>query len=113
MSKIFGALRAIKPDLPETQRALENPEVFKRELQEAGFADVTVTCVTKPFPVESIEAFWENMVRGSVPVQMVKSSMGEDVWREKEKLAIKYLEGEIPSTPTTLTSDAWLGLGRK
>lgn len=116
MSTMFGALRAIKPDLPEPQRAvesLENPEVFERELQEAGFADVKVTCVTKAFPVESIEAFWETMVRGSAPVMMLKNSMGDAVWRGKQKLAIKYLEGEIPSTPTTLTSDAWLGFGRK
>jgi ubiquinone/menaquinone biosynthesis C-methylase UbiE len=116
MSRIFGALRAIKPDLPEPQRmveSLENPEVFERELREAGFADVKITCVTKPFPVESIEAFWDYLVRGSAPIMMLKNSMGDDVWREREKLAIKYLEENIPSTPTTLTSDAWLGFGLK
>lgn len=116
MSAMFGALRAIKPDLPEPRQAvesLENPDVFKRELQDSGFRNVEVKCVTKPFPVESIDTFWEDMVRGSAPIQLLKNSMGDDTWREKEILAIEYLEGQIRSTPTTLTSDAWLGFGVK
>ncbi|MEO8331855.1 MAG: methyltransferase domain-containing protein [Gallionella sp.] len=116
MQTMFGALRAIKPDLPEPQRSvstLENPEVFKQELQDAGFRDVEIRSVTKPFPVESIPEFWESMVKGSAPIQMLKKSMGESAWREKEILAINYLEDRLPSTPTELTSDAWLGLGIK
>lgn len=116
MSIMFGAVRAIKPDLPEPQRAigsLENPEVFERELRESGFRNVKIMRVTKGFPVESIDSFWENMVLGSAPIQMLKKGMGDDVWREKEKLAIQYLEEAIPSIPTTLTSDAWLGYGIK
>ena len=116
MQVMFGALRAIKPDLPEPQRAvatLENPEVFKQELQDAGFKRVEIRCITKPFPVPSIPEFWENMVKGSAPIHMLKKSMGESAWQEKEILAFNYLEEMIPSTPTTLTSDAWLGLGVK
>lgn len=116
MQAMFGALRAIKPDLPEPQRAvatLENPEVFKQELLDAGFRQVEICSVTKPFPVPSIPEFWEGMVKGSAPIQMLKKSMGESAWKEKEILALDYLEEKIPSTPTTLTSDAWLGLGIK
>ena len=116
MQIMFGALRAIKPDLPEPQRAiasLENPEVFKQELLDAGFRNVEIRSVTKAFPVASIPEFWESMVKGSAPIQMLKKNMGESAWRENETLAIKYLEDKIPSTPTALTSDAWLGLGIK
>ena len=116
MQTMFGALRAIKPDLPEPQRSiatLENPEVFKQEMLDAGFREVEIRSVTKPFPVASIPEFWESMIKGSAPIQMLKKSMGESAWREKEILALEYLENKLPSTPTTLTSDAWLGLGIK
>ena len=116
MQIMFGALRAIKPDLPQPQRSistLENPEVFKQELQDADFRNVEIRSVTKPFPVASIPEFWESMVKGSAPIQILKKSMGESAWREKEILALDYLEEMLPATPTTLTSDAWLGVGFK
>ena len=116
MQIMFGALRAIKPDLPEPQRSitsLENPELFNQELLNAGFKNVEIRCVTKAFPVASISEFWEGMVKGSAPIQMLKKSMGENAWRDKEILAINYLEEKIPSLPTALTSDAWLGMGIK
>ena len=116
MQTMFGALRAIKPDLPQPQRAvatLENPEVFKQEMQDAGFKQVEIRCVTKPFPVPSIAEFWQSMVKGSAPIQMLKQSMGENAWQEKEILALNYLEETIPFVPTRLTSDAWLAVGRK
>jgi ubiquinone/menaquinone biosynthesis C-methylase UbiE len=45
MMTMFGALRAIKPDLPQPQRSvttLENPERFKQEMEEAGFRNVEI-----------------------------------------------------------------------
>lgn len=117
MQMMFGALKAIKPDLPEPQRSvatLENPDVFKQELLDAGFREVKIQRITKAaFPVESIPVFWDDMVKGSAPIQMLKKSMGETAWLEQEVLAIKYLEENLPSVPTTLSSDAWLGLGIK
>jgi ubiquinone/menaquinone biosynthesis C-methylase UbiE len=116
MQTMFGALRVMKPELPEPQRAvatLENPDVFRQELLDAGFKKVSIQCVTKAFPVESIPVFWESMVKGSAPIQMLKNGMGEAVWREKEKMAIKYLYERLPTIPTLLTSDAWLGTATK
>ena len=43
-------------------------------------------------------------------VQILKKSMGEAVWCEKEILALDYLKERLPSLPTELTSDAWLGV---
>lgn len=117
MQLMFGAIRAIKPEIPEPQKAidtLENPDVFKQEMEDAGFKDVQIQSVTKAaFPVESIPAFWADMVKGSAPIQMLKKSMGEAVWQEKEGLAIRYLEGKLPTLPMRLSSDAWLGIGIK
>jgi len=116
MQTMFGALRAIKPDLPQPQRSietLENPDVFKQEMQDAGFRNVEIRSITKPFPVTTRAEFWESMVKGSAPIQMLKKSMGETAWREKEILALDYLKETLPALPTELTSDAWLGVGVK
>lgn len=40
-------------------------------------------------------------------------SMGEAAWREQEILALDYLKEGLPSIPTELISDAWLGVGVK
>lgn len=117
MQIMFGAIRAIKPDLPEPQRvidSLENPDTFKQEMQEAGFKKVTIRCVTKAaFPITSIPVFWADMVKGSAPIQMLKKNLGENLWREKEVLALNYLEKNLPPLPTALAADAWLGIGIK
>ena len=116
MMTMFGALRAIKPDLPQPQRSvttLENPECFKQEMEEAGFRNVEIRSVTKAFPVGSTAEFWESMVKGSAPIQMMKKGLGEKLWREKEKLALAWLEETLPTLKGPLTSDAWLGVGMK
>lgn len=116
MQIMFGALRVMKPDLPEPQRSigsLENPDVFRQEMQEAGFREVKIQRVTKAVPVITIPDFWEAMVKGSAPIQMLKNGMGIDVWREKEKLALNFLHERLPNTPTELSSDAWLGIAIK
>jgi len=116
MQTMFGALRAIKPDLPQPQRAiatLENPDVFKQEMIDAGFRNVEIRQVTKAFPVGTTVEFWDNMVKGSAPIQTMKKGVGEELWREKEKLALAWLEETLPTLKRPLTSNAWLGVGVK
>ncbi|MDH4121500.1 MAG: methyltransferase domain-containing protein [Deltaproteobacteria bacterium] len=117
MKIMFGAIRAMNPDMPAPQKAinsLENPDVFRKELLDAGFQNVQVQCVTKAaYPVPSVQEFWSDMVKGGAPIQMMKKNMSEQTWLEKESIAIRYLESNLPTIPTTLTSDAWLGLGTK
>ncbi len=116
MQMMFGALKIIKPELPEPKmviESLENPEVFEQELKDAGFKDVQVQRVTKHFPVESVKEFWYAMVKGSAPITMMKQSMAKAEWAEKQWLALHYLHEQLPHTPTSLSSDAWLGTGLK
>lgn len=116
MQLMFGALRAIKPELPEPQRAidtLENPKRFEQEMRSAGFRNIEVRSVTGLFPVQSVPEFWDFMVRGSAPIQMMKKGMDEALWRDKEQIALDYLKQQLPVTPTSLSSDAWLGIGVK
>ncbi|MDH3976183.1 MAG: class I SAM-dependent methyltransferase [Deltaproteobacteria bacterium] len=116
MQTMFGAVRAIKPEMPEPQtdvESLENPEFFGKELESAGFKDVEIHPVTMDFPVNSIDEFWRDMVRGSAPLVMLKNSMSEEDWQEKEREALEYLDKTLTNIPASLTSDAWLGCGRK
>ncbi len=43
----------------------------------------------------------------------MKKKLGEELWREKEKIALGYLEEVLTGKPGELTSDAWLGVGVK
>lgn len=116
MQLMFGAVRAIKPDLPPPQRSigtLEDPEVFKQEMQDAGFRNVAIHRITKAFPQLPVPEFWEMMVKGSAPLVMMKKAMGEALWREKEKIALAWLQETVPTLKMPLTSDAWLGTGTK
>jgi len=82
-------------------------------MQEAGFRNIEIRQVTKAFPTGSTGEFWNNMVKGSAPIQMLKKGLGEALWREKEKLALAWLEETLPTLKKPLTSDAWLGVGVK
>lgn len=116
MQILYGALKAIDPDMPDPQtdiESLENPDLFKDELNKAGFKDVQIHAVTKEFPVESPFEFWEGMVKGSAPLVMLKNSMSKSEWEECSDVALYYLEENLGDYPTTLSSDAWLGYGVK
>lgn len=116
MQAMFGAIRAMKPEIPEPQTvidSLENADFFKNELKNAGFRDVEIHLVTKEFPVVSIERFWHDMVEGSAPIVMMRNNMKSVEWKEKERIALQYLEKTLTSMPTSLSSDAWFGCGIK
>jgi hypothetical protein len=116
MQIMFGALKAMKPELPEPQsdiESLENPAFFKTELQNAGFDDVEILSVSGEYPISDLQEFWRVMVKGSAPVVMLKNSMSPIEWQEKERVALDYLQDKLPSLPTTLYARAWFGCGVK
>jgi len=116
MMAVFGALRAMNPDLPEPQtdiESLENPEFFKAELTAAGFKEVEIQPVAQTMQVNSIDEFWDDMVKGSAPIVMMKNNMPAAAWQEKTRIALDYLHDYLGEMPTTLAAHAWLGVGRK
>ena len=116
MMAVFGAVKAINPDMPAPQadiESLENPEVFKSELLNAGFSDIKIHRITKKFVVNTVEEFWNDMVKGSAPLVMMKNSMSEETWKDKSQIALEYLDKTIGACPTSIAADAWLGYGRK
>lgn len=116
MQVMFGALRAINPDIPEPKTnidSLENPDLLAAELAEAGFRGVEVRRVTKGMEFASAEEFWDKMAKGAAPVQMMKKKMGEDAWREKSEIAVNDVARSVDAFPASLSSDAWFGVATK
>jgi ubiquinone/menaquinone biosynthesis C-methylase UbiE len=114
MQTMFGALKAMKPEIPEPQtdiESLENPDFFKNELQDAGFKQVEIVPVEGEYPISDLKEFWIDMVKGSAPIVVMKQSMSPDEWEEKERIAQEYLVEKLPKLPTVLTAKAWLGRG--
>ncbi|MDH5692608.1 MAG: SAM-dependent methyltransferase, partial [Gammaproteobacteria bacterium] len=116
MMAVFGALRAMNPDIPEPQtdiKSLENPDLFKSEMEQAGFKNVEVFVVTKGMAIEAREQYWDDMIKGSAPIAMMKRSLSDEQWQEKNKIALEFLSKHIPKVPAELTADAWFGYGEK
>ncbi|MDH5218100.1 MAG: methyltransferase domain-containing protein [Gammaproteobacteria bacterium] len=116
MMAVFGALKAMNPDMPEPQtdiESLENPDFFRSELIQAGFKNVEVLPVSDSVQIDSVEEFWEDMIKGSAPIAMMKNSMPAEIWQEKNRIALDYLHGMMDKLPATLSADAWFGVGVK
>jgi hypothetical protein len=116
MIAMFGAIRAMNPEIPEPRtnlESLENRDLFKTELANAGFKDVAVHEVAADWPIQSVEEFWNGMVKGSAPILMMKNNMPEEAWRAKNRIALDYLGGAIRPDATSLSALAFLGYGRK
>jgi ubiquinone/menaquinone biosynthesis C-methylase UbiE len=116
MQVMFGALRAINPDLPEPKTdidSLENPDLLAAELAEAGFKGVEVHGVTRGVEFTSAAEFWDKMTKGSAPVLMMRKEMGEDAWCAKSEIAVEHVSRTVGAFPASLSSDAWFGVAAK
>ncbi|WP_041937999.1 hypothetical protein [Gallionella capsiferriformans] len=49
------------------------------------------------------------MVKGIFPIRMMMKGLGDELWREKEKCAMAWLEVTLPTLQRALTSEVWLG----
>ncbi|MEY2936700.1 MAG: Demethylmenaquinone methyltransferase, partial [Pseudomonadota bacterium] len=115
MILMFGALRAADPTraAPQTNLLnLENPELFERELKQAGFRDVRVEPHTHSMEVRDPSAWWESLVRGGAPMALLKQRLGPAEWERQSQLAQAYLAEQIQA-PRTLSTTAYLGFGRR
>ncbi len=71
MKAMFGALRAMNPDMPEPRKAmksLEDPKVFREEMSGAGFTNVRILPVRKTVSHNLRQSLLDDeMVEGSAP----------------------------------------------
>jgi len=117
MQMMFGAMGAAFPKKPESNSnsvlTLEDPDNFKREMQQAGFTDVSVTPFDGYWEVQDIDSFLDGMVRGSAPIVLLKNQLGEVVWAEKRAIMRDFLCDNLTKLPAMLNSRAWIGTGTK
>lgn len=116
MKLMFAAVKSMDSTIPDGKknvRTLEDKTVFENELSRAGFKKIKITRVTKGFDFKSVSEFWTAMSRGSAPIVLLKEKWGKEVFLEREKLALLYLNNELPKINSQLTSDAWIGMGLK
>jgi SAM-dependent methyltransferase len=113
----FGAFGAITPpppaDAPPRVPILEDPLVFAEEMTRAGFRDVRVERVMASMPVESIEAFWDGMVKSSAPIRLFRSKLTDEQWVPLNERALAHLRQTAPADLSALRMEAWIGVGTK
>ena len=116
MKLMFEAMKAAKPDLPKPEKnidSLESKDTFEKELKQAGFSDVNIHLINHSIKAESAKSFWNDMVKGSAPIAMLKNNTDDKTWIKMEKLALNYIEKSISQFPTSLTADSWIGVATK
>jgi ubiquinone/menaquinone biosynthesis C-methylase UbiE len=116
MQLMFGSLRAAFPERPEPKTnmlSLENPDLFKEEMEKSGFRDVVVTPFNGEWLIGNAEKFLDSMVRGSAPLELMRKNLPEGVWPEKRKLIQAHLEKNLPPLPAKLHSKAFIATGTK
>ncbi|TGN18744.1 class I SAM-dependent methyltransferase [Leptospira idonii] len=116
MQLVFGALREAVPEIPPAQEniaSLENRDYFLSQLKEAGFSEIEVIPFSPEYEVKDPDEFYHSMVEGNAPIQWMKKSMPEEVWKQKNEIMLGYVRREWKLLPSKLTSKAWIGIGRK
>lgn len=98
---------------PSSASGLEDPAVLEREMEEAGFADVRVEPVSHAMKVTTVQGFWRNMVRGVVPIALLRQRSSVEEWARIEQAAMEHISGALPRLPAELASTAYLAIGRK
>jgi ubiquinone/menaquinone biosynthesis C-methylase UbiE len=115
MRLMFGALRAADPTraAPQTNwLSLENPEVFRAELEGAGFSEVKITPYTHSLAVSDADELWRVMARSSAPLVLLRERLGEEEWSRQSELARAYVAEQLRET-RELSTTAYLGFGRR
>ena len=116
MKLMLEAMAVINNDNSEPQKAissLENKDTFRFEMEKAGFRDIEIRPISKSFSYKNAEHFWNHMTKGSAPIVMTRIKLGQELWREKEKLALDFLQKKLGDAEVNVFSDAWLGIGTK
>lgn len=108
----FGFACPDSPPLNKGLAPLGTIEVFKDEMEEAGFQNVhihAVQCSNYPLPPL---AFWE-IVSGGGPLSILKKEMGTEKWQEISDRAVRYLKDKTGENGIETYTTAYIGIGMK
>jgi len=111
-----AAQRVASPNAVPPQRnlmTLEDPEVFRSEMTQAGFARVELTPVVRDYTFRDFEHLFAGITRGSAPFELLKRNAGEADWALQLDKMRHHLAATYRNFPVSLSSTAWLGCGVK
>jgi ubiquinone/menaquinone biosynthesis C-methylase UbiE len=115
MILFIGALRAADATRPAPQYnalSLENPELFRKELEAAGFEQIAIGAYEHGVSVASPEHYWQVISRAAAPLAVLKKRLGPDEWQRQAALAEGYVREHIRE-PQTLRTTAYLAVARR
>ena len=116
LSAMFGTLKLLNPELDDPKydvESLENPEILKTEMQNAGFENVRVHSVQGWSEFASAKQFWQDMVAGSAPLAVMRSQTPDAAWQQLSERAIAHLAKTAGPFPKRFSAKAYLGIGHK
>jgi len=114
MQTVFAALQPDDAPMPTpAPSGLEDPAIFEAEMREAGFADIRIEAIMHAQSVDDAKEFWQGVVRGAAPVTMLKHNSSDADWARIEARALQRIRRALPELPATLSSTAYLAVGRK
>jgi ubiquinone/menaquinone biosynthesis C-methylase UbiE len=111
---LFGALvetGLVSSQEPSPIRGLDDAAVFRSELCEAGFQDVSVQPLSHDLVVTSVEELWDESVRGAVPIVLLKKKLADE-WPAASEKVLEHLRKTV-KPGQSFAMPAWLGTGTK
>jgi hypothetical protein len=87
---------------------LEDRDVFEREMRAAGFADIRIEAVTHAVAVDDVDRFWNETVRATAPITLLKRNSTAEEWSRIETRALGRLKATLTDLPSELTATAYL-----
>jgi ubiquinone/menaquinone biosynthesis C-methylase UbiE len=116
MQSTSDAIKAVIADAPSPwahSSILENPEIFKSEMEAAGFQSVTINEVTLELPEITPNMFWKLMSEGGAPIALLKKNYSPEEWNSINEKIIQHLNATYLGNSMKLSTTAYFGVGRK
>lgn len=110
------AITAVLPDAPSPRansKSLENADLFKAEMIEAGFQSVHIEECTLDLPAISPNMFWKLMSEGGAPIALLQKKYSPDEWKNISTKIMEYLNQKYSESPIQLMTTAYFGIGIK
>lgn len=112
----LSALEAAFPDMPPPPSPppvfrLSNPEVFKSEMEAAGFRNVEVELVARDLEVKDFETMWKMLTVGAPPVQVLFDRVGPSGKERLRQQLREIVDERFGAGPIRLTNVATVGSG--
>jgi ubiquinone/menaquinone biosynthesis C-methylase UbiE len=109
---LFKTASEIIPGLPSGgDFALSDEDSIRRELAEAGLANVAVHRVAHELKTPSFDAFWNAMERTNAPLVLIKHRLGHERWQEVGPKIRERVGATLGDGPLTIGRGAFVGIG--